>query len=135
MYTVRIKLNCDCNRIEASEWNRVLPPHPSMPNLPQSFEQFWSSPQFNAIQPRLSPTSSVIKYAAQRCSCLPSPTIPTKTSFTLYCIFLSRNTMFCSITSTTGCPGLYPPSLLMAALTLRTRAVARPFGRVTLCFY
>jgi hypothetical protein len=57
---------------------------------------------------------------------------PPKLYLSIYCKFLSRKTMFCSITSTAGWSGSYPPSLLIAALTLRTRAVARPFWRITL---
>jgi hypothetical protein len=57
---------------------------------------------------------------------------PPKLYLSIYCKFLSRKTMFCSITSTAGWSGLYPPSLLIAALTLRTSAQAKPYGRITL---
>jgi hypothetical protein len=86
---------------------------------------------FNAIQPKLSPTSSVITYAAQHFSCLPSPTIPTKTSFTLLLHIPVQKHHVLLHNINHGLSRVYPPSLLIAALTLRT-TVARPFWRITL---
>jgi hypothetical protein len=49
---------------------------------------------------------------------------PPKLYLSIYCKFLSRKTMFCSITSTAGWSGLYPPSLQYSAV----RVVRRLFG-------